>query len=90
MENGTYEYFSKLSQDNVLDLARNSIAKGEPVFKVADRTKWYIVCFIDKKESGPLHKKDQEVTVEFEDDFVRAKVYKADEQDGKGRVIFSD
>ena len=86
MENGTYEYFSKLSQDNVLDLARNSIAKGEPVFKVADRTKWYIVCFIDKKNLG-RYTKDQEVTVEFEDDFVRAKVYKADEQDGKGRVI---
>lgn len=86
MEKGTYEYFNKLSQDNVVDLSRNAIAKGEPVFKVADRTKWYIVCFIDKKHLD-RYQKEQEVTVEFEDDFVRAKVYKADQQDGKGRVI---
>ena len=86
MEKGTYEYYSKLSQDNVVNLARNAVAKGEPVFKIADRTKWYIVCFIDKKHLD-RYTVGQEVTVEFEDDFVRAKVYKADEQDGKGRVI---
>lgn len=88
MEKGTYEYFSKLSQDNVVNLMRNSIAKGEPVFKIADRTKWYIVCFIDKEHLN-RYEEGQEVSVEFEDDFVRAKVYKADEQDGKGRIILS-
>ena len=86
MEKGTYDYFNKLSQDNVVNLARNAIAKGEPVFKVADRTKWYIVCFIDKDHLN-RYEEGQEITVEFEDDYVRAKVYKADEQDGKGRVI---
>lgn len=86
MEKGTYDYFNKLSQDNVVNLARNAIAKGEPVFKVADRTKWYIVCFIDKEHLN-RYEEGQEITVEFEDDYVRAKVYKADEQDGKGRVI---
>lgn len=88
MEKGTYAYFSKINQDNVLNLARNSIAKGEPVFKVADRTKWYIVCFIDKDHLD-RYEEGQEVNVEFEDDYVRAKVYKADKQDGKGRIILS-
>ena len=86
MEKGTYEYFNKLTQNNVVSLARNSVAKGEPVFKVAGRTKWYIVCFIDKDHLN-RYEEGQEITVEFEDDYVRAKVYKADEQDGRGRVI---
>ena len=86
MEKATYSYFSKLSQSNVVNLVRDTITKGEPVFKVVDRTKWYIVCYIDKDHLN-RYEKGQEIDVEFEDDFVRAKVYKADEQDGKGRVI---
>ena len=39
MENMGYNYYSKVTQDQVLDLKRDSIARGEPVYKVTDRTR---------------------------------------------------
>ena len=86
MEKGGYSYYSKLSQDNVTDLKRDSAAAGEPVYKVVDRTKWYIVCFVEK-EHGDRYEKGRQVTVEFDDDFVETEVYSAEEQDGRVRVI---
>ena len=90
MEKGDYSYYSKISEDNVADLKRKNIAEGEPVFRIVDRTEWYIVCFVpvehlDRYEEG------NDVTAEFEDDSVEAEVYSVSkDKDGEhGRVILS-
>ena len=90
MEQGNYSYYSKLSQDSVVNLQRDSVASGEPVFKVVDRTVWYIVCFVPAEHMDRYEKGDQ-ITVEFADDYVEAQVYSVTEDpDGEhGRVILS-
>lgn len=92
MEKGGYNYYSKLSQDNVMHLDDKSAAKGNPVFKVVDRTQWYIVCFVDLDHMD-RYEKGNTVTVEFEDDSVKTKVYSVtkdkDEESKKARVILS-
>ena len=90
MENGGYSYYSKLSQDAVVSLEQSSVAAGDPVFKVVDRTQWYIVCFVDK-EHRQRYEVGNTVTVEFEDDFVETEVYSvtADKDEDKVRVILA-
>lgn len=90
MEKGSYSYYSKLSQDSVVNLERKTVAQGEPVFKVVDRTQWYLVCFVPLS-SMERYEEGMSVTVEFEDDFVEAQVYSVSEdKDGQhARIILS-
>lgn len=88
MKKGDYSYYSKLSQDAVVSLEKSSVAAGDPVFKVVDRTQWYIVCFVDK-EHQDRYEKGNTVIVEFEDDSVETEVYSVtkDKDEDKVRVI---
>jgi putative membrane fusion protein len=52
----TFRDFRVFDNDNSLSLIREEVRTGEPVFKLVDRSGWYIVCFV------PLeHKKRYEV-----------------------------
>lgn len=86
MEKGGLSYYSKVTQDAVVDLKRDTAAKGEPVFKVADRTKWYLVCFVEES-SADRYEVGQELKVVFEDDEVRMDVKSIKKMDGKIRII---
>lgn len=86
MERCNLEYCNKLESKEAVSLDRSRIAGGEPIFKVVDRSKWYIICFVDEK-SLDRYEKGTDVKVQFEDDFVGAYVYKVDKQDGKVRII---
>ncbi len=90
MKNGGYSYYSKLSQDSVQNLQRDTVVRGEPVFKVVDRTKWYIVTFVPK-DHGARYKTGQDVIVEFEDGTVDAEVHSvtADVDGEHTRVILA-
>ncbi len=82
----SYEAFSDIKKNDVTNLKRDIIAQGEPVFKVVDRTKWYLVCFTNAK-SIERYREGQTVQVEFEDDDVEATVTDVEKKDGKLRVI---
>lgn len=88
MEKSDFAYYSKLSQEQVLNLKRDNIAAGEPVFKLVDRTQWYMVCFVDKDHMGRYAVGDQ-ITVEFDNDYVEASVYKVKKEGDKARIILS-
>jgi len=89
MEKYTLEDFEKLDQDSVVDLKRDNVAKGEPVFKTVDRTQWYLVCFIDKKNRD-RYAVGNEVTVDFGNgDTVYFDIETLDNMDGKTRVILT-
>lgn len=86
MKKGDYSLFKKLSQKDVIDVQRDSVIKGEPVFKIVDRTKWYMVCFVDEEHLG-RYEKGSSVRVEFEDDYVDTTVYSAELINGKAKII---
>lgn len=88
MKDGSLAFYEKLSQENVIDLKRENVISGEPVFKVVDRTKWYIVCFIDKAHIKRYESGDK-INVELKDDTITCTVDQIDKVDGKGRVILS-
>lgn len=86
MQAGGLDYYSKVTQDAVMDLKRDTAAAGEPVFKIADRTKWYLVCFVEESSAG-RYEEGQEIQVAFEDDTVRMDVKSVKKMDGKVRII---
>lgn len=47
MASKSKSWYQALSNDTVVQLKRSEVKKNEPVFKVADRSKWYIVIFVD-------------------------------------------
>lgn len=52
-------WYDSLSNDTVVQLKRSRVKKNEPVFKVADRSKWYIVMFIDSSHAKRYADGDQ-------------------------------
>lgn len=86
MKDGDLSFFKKLSQKDVIDLKRESVVAGEPIFKIVDRTKWYMVCFIEE-EHLDRYEAGTKVKVIFEDGDVSARVYQSEAVGGKGKVI---
>lgn len=86
MKKGGLSYYSKITQDAVADLKRDTAVKGEPVFKIADRTKWYLVCFVEES-SADRYEAGQEIEVAFEDDQIRMDVKSVKKMDGRVRII---
>ncbi|MBR3786058.1 MAG: hypothetical protein IKJ77_06620 [Firmicutes bacterium] len=78
-------FFKKLSQKDVLELRRKSVIAGEPVFKIVDRTEWFLVCFVDA-EHLDRYEVGKRIKVEFEDGELDARVYRASEVGGKAKI----
>lgn len=66
MEKKTRRWYEHLSNDDVMKLKRSTVHKKEPVFKVADRSKWYIVMFIDA-ENIKRYRKGEQLRVRLDD-----------------------
>jgi len=86
MKKADYSFFKKLSQDDVTDLKRDRVVKNEPVFKIVDRTKWYMVCFVDADHID-RYEKGSRVRVEFEDDYVDTTVHSAKADGNQAKII---
>ena len=81
-----YEKFQEIKGNDVLELNRSNVAKGEPVFKIVDRDSWYIVAFVNAK-SKKRFTEGNDLDVEFDDYTLQGEILKAEKQDDKIRVI---
>jgi putative membrane fusion protein len=70
------------------DVARNYALKGEPLYKIADNTTWYMVFWIKSNESSK-YLKDATVTVSLPDGDVRATINKLVAGDERVMVVLS-
>ena len=84
IKNMTYEGTIKL-QNNYIDLKRNSVAAGDPIYKIYKNNKWCIVYWVTPKEAE-RYEKGNRVTVYFEDADVRATISRIDPQGDKVRI----
>ncbi|MEG0919607.1 MAG: HlyD family efflux transporter periplasmic adaptor subunit [Anaerovoracaceae bacterium] len=89
------ENFSKIEKstaekykDGVEDVRRDEIFKGEPLFKITDNSKWYMMCFIESEKTSRFVEGNR-VTVKFKDGEVRATVEKIIPEGDDWRVLFS-
>ena len=69
-------------------LERTEVIKGDPIFKIADNSRWYIMCWIDEGKIG-RYEKDKAVKVKLPGDTIDAKVYQVNEAGGKWQLILS-
>ncbi len=75
--------------DDFTNLKKERVAEGEPVYKVYDNSKWYLVAWVSQK-AAEKYKKGNGVTIRFKDAEVSASVYgKKLQEDGKVRIIIS-
>ncbi|MDD4376588.1 MAG: HlyD family efflux transporter periplasmic adaptor subunit [Eubacteriales bacterium] len=86
MSKMTLAKLDSVTEKNVLKLERNSCIKGEPVFKIIDNARWYLLCFVDTVNKD-RYIVDDEITVSFPDDEIRAKVKDIIEQGSKTLII---
>ena len=67
---------------------RSSAAKGDPIFKIADNSIWYLVCWIDEGEIARFEK-DKQVKVKLEDSTIEAKVDRIKQAGDKWFLVLS-
>ena len=70
-----------------VDLKRDSVIKGEPVYKISGDDNWYILCWVDKKTAETYYE-GRDVTIKMPDGDVDAEVYKIKKEGNNYRVIF--
>lgn len=83
---GFEKYFSISNIDNIkkdgaeakntsqLDLNREDVIKGEPVFKISNDDYWYVVCWLDKADAKKFEQ-DSNVKLTLSQSTLDAKVY---------------
>ena len=79
-------FFKQLSQKDVIPLRRKNVIAGEPLFKIVDRTEWYLVCFVDADHLD-CYEPGARIKVELEDGDLDARVYRVSESGGKAKII---
>lgn len=78
-------FFYQLSQKDVQPLVRKKVIAGEPVFKIVNRTQWFMICYIDRNHLD-RYQVGNRIRVEFEDGSVDARVHKVTDDGNKGRI----
>lgn len=90
----TFENMNKIKRKTVeglsyksADLKRESVIKGEPVYKISADDKWYILCWVDE-ETAESYYEGRDVIIELQDGSVEAQVHKVTKEDNDYRVLF--
>ncbi len=89
------EYYQDLKNDRDVDLKRQNISKSDPVFKIVDRSGWYLVCFVPASHKERYEKGQQlKITISEDGDSdgkdseeIVGKVNGISSQGGKTRLI---
>ena len=80
------EKVESLSYDSV-NLERDSVIKGEPIYKISNDDRWYVLCWVDK-DTAESYTEGRSVSLEFPDGAVDASVYSVEKDGEDYRVIF--
>jgi putative membrane fusion protein len=67
-------------------LERKETAKGDPIFKIADNSAWYLVCWIDEEKIA-RYEKDKQVKVKLPKGTIEANVYEVNEAGSKWQLV---
>lgn len=70
-----------------LELDREDVVKGEPIFKISSDDSWYIVTWLEKSDAKK-YEADQKVKIELPDSTVDARVYSVDKEGDFFKVVF--
>lgn len=86
MDKLKHKHFADLDPKDIVKLKRADIVKGEPVFKLVDRSKWYVVFYVDK-DSGKNYEQNGYVTVRIDNQDFGGIVQSVNKEDDKYKVI---
>ena len=67
-------------------LERTDATKGDPIFKIADNSAWYLVCWIDEEKIARFEKNKQ-VSVRLPGGTIEAKVDQVNEAGSKWQLV---
>lgn len=86
MENLSYDTVSKVESGNVISLTRDSVVRGEPVFKIVGNSKWYLLCYVDSTKADNYIVGNR-ITIGFEDEDIKGWVKSVNKQGTRLQVI---
>ena len=79
MQKMTFESVKSKIVNTVVSLDRKTAVKGEPIFKIIDRSCWYFLCWIDTS-NAKKYIVGKTITIAFGKDNIFADVYKTIDQ----------
>lgn len=71
-----------------VDLTQTSVSAGEPIYKVTDDNRWYVVCWV-KEDVAEGYSQGQMVNLRLPDGVVRAEVRSVTRDEKQYRIVFS-
>ena len=71
----------------VIDIKRDSTLKGDPIYKLAKNTLWYLVVWKDKDEDIKNYEENKNVKIDIDNTQVDAKVNSIHEKDGGNLIV---
>ncbi len=80
------EKVESLSYDSA-NLERNSVIKGEPIYKVSADDRWFVLCWVDSK-TAEAYSEGTKVSLELPEGTVDASVYSVEKDGDDCKVIF--
>lgn len=86
VEKRSYSDYRSLDGNAAVNLKRNTVAEGDPVFKVSDRSEWYIVAFVPKDHKN-RYKTGNEVWVSTGGQELKAVVKSTHTEGSRVRLI---
>ena len=69
------------------DTERDSVLKGEPIYKISGDDNWYILCWVDE-ETAKGYGEGREVELQLPEGSVEADIYRIKKEEDGYRVIF--
>lgn len=83
------DFFDNVNQDSVVELKDKKMAAGDPVYRIIDKAKWYLVVYI-KPGHMDRYKKDEDVSVIIDgkdEDAVDMTVYSVEKEGSEAKLI---
>lgn len=86
MDSLTYEKVKELPM-KARSLETGAVAAGDPMYKVTDDNKWYVVCWLDKEEAGG-YSEGQDMKLNLPAGSVDATIRSVTKEEDRYKVIF--
>lgn len=69
-------------------LERTGVIKGDPVYKIADNSRWYLICWVEEGKIA-RYEKNKQVKIKLPKGTIEAKVYSTNKEGNKWQLILS-
>lgn len=87
MDDKDKDFFRKLKNSSDLKLGNEIVAETDPVFKICDRSAWYIICYIPREHANRYNEGTKLNILINDEKTIKGTVFKVDDERREKKLI---